>query len=96
MAKLVWRFVVDLGRMGRLDSVFTAEEDAVFDAIGKRVYFGEILGKHSDIDLDLRSEDFVKLCEEPQMVEAFERFSFACGYNPLEFLAEAEEEGQSD
>jgi len=35
--------------MGDLEGLFVADEESVAQAIGHKVYFGEVLGKHSEI-----------------------------------------------
>tara|TARA_Y100000310_G_scaffold321360_1_gene378878 strand:+ start:3846 stop:4022 length:177 start_codon:yes stop_codon:yes gene_type:complete len=51
--KKLYGFYADFGRMGNLDGIFIAESDDLDAIMGKDIYFGEILGKHSDIILTL-------------------------------------------
>ena len=53
----VYKFHWYCGRMGSLSSVFIAPTDVVEDALGKEVYFGEVLGKHSEIHGILEEND---------------------------------------
>ena len=48
MEKL-WKFHWDCGRQGDLDGVFIATEEEVQSLVGQEVYFGEVLGKHSEV-----------------------------------------------
>ena len=45
----LYKFHWDCGRMGNLDGVFIAEPKEIEALIGKEIHFGEVLGKHSDI-----------------------------------------------
>lgn len=60
------------------------------DAIGKRVYFGEILGKHSEILGELEEKDLRVLTEYHDFIEKFEEFGCASGYNPLQYIEGSE------
>ena len=48
MSKL-YSFHWDCGRMGELDGLFIAHQEDVEKLIGEEIYFGEVLGKHSEI-----------------------------------------------
>jgi hypothetical protein len=83
--KMVW----DAGRMGSLEGVFLAEPKDVADAIGKEVYFGEVLGKHSEIYGPLEDKD-VKALDVPEefVTEFAKHFPEGFGYNPLKYIGQ--------
>lgn len=88
--RYLWKFYWDCGRMGSVEGLFVATEDEVRAAIGKHVYFGEILGKHSDIFGDIDEGDIQKLDLDSNTVEKVT--ALLCetwsGYNPLQYLSE--------
>ena len=45
----LWKFHWDCGRAGDVEGLFIATEEEVENLIGSEVYFGEILGKHSEV-----------------------------------------------
>ena len=67
MRKL-YSFFWDCGRMGDVEGLFIAEESEVDAAIGSEVYFGEILGKHSNIRGTLSSEDLKVISDEQDKI----------------------------
>jgi hypothetical protein len=77
--------------MGSLSGVFTADDGDVRDAIGKRVYFGEVLGKHSDISIDLTTDCFIELTDDLNFIEKFDEFGCESGLNPLTYLSYMDE-----
>ncbi len=88
--KKLWKFRWDCRGMGEVEGLFVADDQQIEDAVGKRVYFGEILGKHSDVygtldylDLTVLSidQDFIGKCES---IEGL----LPQGYNPLDYLEE--------
>lgn len=86
----LWKFYWDCGRMGEVEGLFVASEEQVNSALGKHVYFGEILGKHSDVHGTLEEKDLTVIEVPESAIEAIvavtgENIS---GYNPLEFLEE--------
>ena len=86
--KLLYKFHRDCGRMGDLSGVFIATVNEVFKALGKEVYFGSVLGKHSEIHGPLEEGDLEKLCVPDVVIEAFEEYNLCTGYNPLNFIEE--------
>lgn len=48
----LWKFSEDYGRMGDVEGLFIATEQEVDKFLDKRnICFGEVLGKHSDVDM---------------------------------------------
>ena len=62
----LYRFECDFGRMGDLEGLFVANHEDIDSIIGKRIYFGEVLGKHSEIWIDSFSEDHITLLTEDE------------------------------
>ncbi|ADQ53308.1 hypothetical protein 65p300 [Aeromonas phage 65] len=54
MLKL-YRFYWDAGRGGSVEGLFVEDSEVVEKYIGSDVYFGEILGKHSEVEGTPRS-----------------------------------------
>lgn len=92
MRKL-YSFELDWGRMGSLDGLFIADEKEVADAIGKTVYFGEALGKHSEVEDEMTEEMFEAIDLPEDVLNILEQKIgiTLSGYNPLDILAEEEE-----
>ena len=84
----IYKFYWDRGRNGFLEGIFTAYEEDVLNIIGKRVYFGEVLGKHSEIDGDIDSKDITLITKDKEAVQVFNGYSLECGYNPFDYLSE--------
>lgn len=89
--KGIYKFHWDCGRQGDVEGCFVADDSEVKSAIGKEVYFGEILGKHSEIYGTLEKDEIELTTTDPQVVSLFEQFKLASGYNPLEYLQEDQE-----
>lgn len=86
--KHIYRFTFDCGRMGTLMGLFVADARVINEAIGRKVYFGEVLGKHSEIFGELTSDQFEVHSSDPNFMEKFERLGCSSGYNPLDYLSE--------
>ena len=93
MLKL-YSFHWDCGRSGDLDGLFVAEEDQVESAIGKRLYFGEVLGKHSEVEGILEASDLEEVSREQAKITWLVDLlgTSISGFNPLEYLVEDEED----
>ncbi len=83
--KGIYRYSFYSGRGGNISGIFVAEIDLVQRSNGKKVYFGEALGKHSNVEGNLRLSDFTLLSSEPADIEVFERLDLECGYNPFNY-----------
>ena len=88
----IYKFHWDCGRQGSVDGCFVANDSEVEKAIGKEVYFGEILGKHSEIYGTLEKGDIGLVTTDEQVVSLFEQFELSNRYNPLEYLRDEDEE----
>ena len=97
MLKL-YSFHWDCGRSGDLDGLFVAEEDQVDSAIGKRLYFGEVLGKHSEVEGILEASDLEEVSREQDKITWLVDLlgTSISGFNPLEYLVEDEEDEEDD
>jgi hypothetical protein len=81
---------LDYGRSGSIDGLFVVSRED-FDLAVKHnpnVYFGEVLGKHSEVCPDFNEIDFEVLSEEQDKIEWFEQAIGCSGYNPFDKLEE--------
>lgn len=90
-APKLWRFHWDCGRQGDVESVFVATQGEIDAAVGSQVYFGEILGKHSEVYGELEPKDLTLLSEDPALIALFQQHVGATGHSPLDYLEEDEE-----
>lgn len=87
--KGIYRFEQSCGRMGDLYGIFVADIGETDKINGKTVYFGEVLGKHSEIEADIVVGGNMKLVSfDPSEVDMFERLELATGINPFEYWEE--------
>lgn len=83
----VYKFHADCGRMGTLEGIFVQRKDYVQALIdsGIEVYFGEVLGKHSEIYGALSDTDFTMVSDEPQIVKLFLDNGIYSGFDPFDY-----------
>lgn len=88
--KKLYKLHIDCGRMGNIEGLFIAEENEVQNIIGKTVWFGEILGKHSDISVKLEESSIREITNDWNYIQwMLEVFGpTISGYNPLEYYTE--------
>lgn len=88
MLKL-YRFSVGFGRMGDLEGIFAADDEKdIKPALGMRIYFGEVLGKHSEVDLpELKAEHLTALTDDAKFIKQAEGYGLlGVGFNPLNYI----------
>ena len=84
MSVYYWR--ADFGQFGRLESLFVADQKEVEAVIGRDAVFGsEVLGKCSDITINLRAEQFELASENDAIVDFIDSMR-EFGYNPLMYV----------
>ncbi len=77
--------------MGEVEGLFVEESKKVESNIGKEVYFGEILGKHSEVYGTLSKEDLTVVCDDSDFVNKFIEImgdGTISGYNPIQYIQE--------
>lgn len=90
MRKL-YRWWYDFGRMGSLEGVFAADESEVEKLVGKKVYFGEVLGKHSEVYVVFDKEDFKVVTDDQSFIDRFVELKLSSGYDPRHYYEEEED-----
>lgn len=92
--KKLYSFYWDCGRMGDLQGLFVAEESEVNKIIGKEVYFGEVLGKHSEVYGTVDKEDIEVVSDNQEKIEWLVSLlgTDISGYNPLSYYDSSNDE----
>jgi len=85
MSEKVYKWHWDCGRQGDLEGLFVATEEDVAAAVGKEAYFGEVLGKHSEVYGTLEEKEFTVLTDEAAVI-AFVKEHGPFGWNPLGYV----------
>lgn len=93
----LYSYGVDMGRQGRINGTILATAEEIEDIIGKNIYFGEILGKHSEVSITCEREDFELLTSDQEFIKkAVEYNLIPSGYNPLDYVEEDDYDGDDE
>lgn len=95
----LYQFYWDCGRMGSLDGLFAAAPEEVAEAVGHELYFGEVLGKHSEIYGTLEASEITELAVPEEVVEILVKavgYNTISGFNPVEQYQQQKEDGAYD
>ena len=85
----LYKFCWDFGRQGSLEGIFSQLPSIVKEAIGKEVYFGEVLGKHSEVHGSLDDGDLSELTDDQDFIRKATGFGLIpSGHNPFEYMEE--------
>ena len=86
--KRLFKFHWYCGRNGDLNGLFVATREEVATLIGKDVYFGEVLGKHSEVVGMLQEKDFedLDIPEDTVLILEEKCGSTISGFNPRDYL----------
>jgi len=83
------------GYYGELHGAFVADDAEVSKAIGKLIYFGEVLGKHSEVAEYLDTDDIEVISEDQHFIEQFKEIVGEVGYNPLKYIKDQDDDDGS-
>ncbi|TPG88130.1 hypothetical protein EEL32_10220 [Brevibacillus laterosporus] len=98
MEKFLWNFYWDCGRNGDLEGLFVATDNEIQGLISKRVYFGEVLGKHSEVYGTLEQGDFDKINLDSETVEKVAEVLGVSwsGFDPRDYLREEDDDADDN
>lgn len=91
MTDMIVSMSLDYGRGGDVEGVFlvSKEDFELAKKLNPQVYFGEILGKHSEVYCDFNEISFEVKTEDQEKVNALiEMDMHSSGHNPFECLDE--------
>jgi len=97
MSRILVEFKWYCGRMGTLSGLFVTTQEEIDNIIGKEVYFGEVLGKHSEIQGEITAEDFKVKSDDQAFIDKLVEVlgEHISGYSPFDYIEE-DEEDESD
>lgn len=85
--KAVYKLNVSFGRMGDLSGLFVAKKNHVKLLLEHKleVYFGEVLGKHSEIYGEIEESDMSLVSDSIDVIDVVEKHKLETGFNPFEY-----------
>lgn len=93
--KVLALYRLDCGRMGEIVSLFVTTEAELKEAYGKQLYFGEVLGKHSEIEAEFSPKDIKMITDDQAFITAYQDIMGAnecIGYSPLANIHDEDDE----
>lgn len=87
--KGIYRLNAEFGRMGDLTGIFIANKEHVKILIeyGIKVYWGEVLGKHSEVYGSIDESELTLVSDNPEAIKIIEELRLENGYNPFDYTA---------
>ncbi len=99
MTNRLYKFDFDCGRMGNLDGIFVADDKKIKQLIKQNpsIYFGEVLGKHSEIFGDFSEMNVEKIKMDSRTVKKVSSIlgKSWSGYNLMDYVEESELNNQN-
>lgn len=84
--KALFKMNFDCGRNGNLEGVFIADTDDVKYLVKNNisVYFGEVLGKHSDVSGCVDESEITMITTDENVINVVCEHGLESGYNPFD------------
>lgn len=92
MKEAIYKFNVDCGRRGELSGIFVSTDELIQNAIGKTMYFYEVLGKHSEFEVVLDVHHLSEVTDNQEFISIFKEHDMGTGNNPLDYIQDEEDE----
>lgn len=95
--KAIYKLHYDCGRQGTLHGVFIEDTERVDKLIesGAEIYFGEVLGKHSEICGPLEPHDVTLVSTDPATIKVVEDLELTNGCDPVQtYIWHEEDQGR--
>lgn len=85
--KAIYKLDKYFGRMGDLTGIFIADKETVQCMIDNEitVYFGEVLGKHSEVYGSIKDADITMCSDDPNAIQVIKDLRLETGHNPLDY-----------
>jgi hypothetical protein len=85
--KAIYRLNFDCGRNGSLQGIFVSEQDRIRTLIDHKieVYFGEVLGKHSEVFGPMDEGELTMVSDNQEAIKVIEDLKLENGYNPFDY-----------
>lgn len=91
--KKLYKFKIDF-HYGELEGLFISTDEKIAELYNQTIYFGEVLGKHSEVEADIKPHHIIFLTDDQYVISHLEEKcdgSTISGINPLNYVKEAEE-----
>jgi len=87
--KAVYRMKIDCGRQGELEGVFIADKEDVKILIESKieVYFGEVLGKHSEVFGIIEESELEMVTDNEEVIKVMQDNFLSSGLDPFAYPA---------
>jgi len=87
MKKAIYKFHFGCGRQGDLEGVFVSTQERVDKLVESQieVYFGEVLGKHSEVLGPIDEGEITFVSDNEEAVRVVEEHDLSSGYNPFDY-----------
>lgn len=82
----LYKMHIDCGRMGDLYATFVSTPEQIDNLIGEEIYFGEVLGKHSDVTVTMRPEYFMVITQDQDFIDKFMKYELESGHIPFNYI----------
>ena len=90
--KALYKLHFDCGRQGELNGLFICDTEKLEQLVKSEyeVYFGEALGKHSEVYGKIEECDYTLVSTDDNVIKVIEENNLENGYNPFDYI-DAEE-----
>lgn len=83
-------------RGGEFQGTFVCDKDDISKLYGKNIYFGEVLGKHSELSVHFDESDFKLLTDDQEFISKYATLVGDTGYNPFDYLPQEYEDDEDE
>ena len=85
--KAVFKLSIDCGRSGELEGLFIATKEEVKQLLecDYEVYWGEVLGKHSEVYGKIEEKEIIFVSDDEAVIKVIEDHGLQNGFDPFDY-----------
>ena len=89
MKKGIYKLNFSCGRSGDLEGIFVSTKERVDKLVQSQieVYFGEVMGKHSEVYGPIDEDEIILVTDDKKAVEIVEKYYLHNGTNPFNYTS---------
>lgn len=82
----LYKMHIDCGRSGDLYATFVSTSEDILSLLDQKINFGEVLGKHSDVSVEMKTDMFTVITEDQEFIKMFMELGLESGHVPFYYI----------
>ena len=86
----LYKYSEHFGSQGMLEGLFFATAQDMQSMMNKEIYFGEVLGKHSEVETIIKKDSVTLITDDAEEVQRLQKLGIQVGIDLTDYLDQVE------